>query len=175
MRFHLTERFVRSRKAESGDLQFSGTTSSWVSDFRPSQMAVRVSPLDYVIDGRRRRMFIGDHPDWTATAAREEARRQKREIGLGHDPLAARDGRRTTPTMAELIERYIDEHGARLSPDHARDQRNMLRNYVLPAWGNRKVSDIRTSDVDYLLAKIARGRARPGGDEEEARGPARST
>jgi hypothetical protein len=106
-------------------------------------------------------MFIGDHPDWTATAAREEARRHKREIDLGDDPLAARDGRRATPTIAELIERYIDEHGARLSPDHARDQRNMLRNYVLPASGSRKAMDTRTSDVDHLLAKIAKGRARP--------------
>jgi hypothetical protein len=64
-------------------------------------------------------------------------------------------GGRAAPTVAELIERYIDEHGARLSPDHARDQRNMLRSHVLPAWGNRKVSDIRTSDVDYLLAWIS--------------------
>jgi integrase len=161
MRFHLTERFVRSLKTESG-------RSPIFRDDELVGFGVQIRPngrksftLDYVIDGRRRRMFIGDHPDWTITAAREEARRQKRDIDLGLDPLAARDGRRAAPTVEELIERYIDEHGARLSPDHARDQRNMLRNYVLPAWGNRKVSDIRTSDVDYLLAKIAKGRARP--------------
>jgi hypothetical protein len=93
MRFHLTERFIRSRKAQSG-------CSPILRDDELVGFGLQVRPngrksftLDYVIDGRRRRIFIGDHPDWTATAAREEARRQKREIDLGHDPLAARDGR----------------------------------------------------------------------------------
>jgi hypothetical protein len=35
--------------------------------------------------------------------------------------------------MKDLIKQYIDEHRAQLSPDHARDQRNMLRKYVFPA------------------------------------------
>jgi integrase len=161
MRFHLTERFVRSLKAEEGrspifrDDELVGFGVQMRSNGRKS------FTLDYLIDRRKRRMFIGDHPDWTVTAAREEAKRQKREIDLGHDPLTHRDGRRSAPTMKDLIGRYIEEHGARLSPDHARDQRTMLIKYVLPAWGNRKVIDIRTSDVDRLLAEIAKGRARP--------------
>ncbi len=161
MRFHLTERFVSSLKGKEGrspifrDNELVGFGVQVRSNGRKS------FTLDYVIDGRRRRMFIGDYPDWTATAAREEAKRQKRDIDLGHDPLAQRDGRRSAPTMKDLIERYIEEHGARLAPDHARDQRNMLRKYVLPVWGNRKVMDIRTYDVDRLLTEIAKGRARP--------------
>jgi hypothetical protein len=47
----------------------------------------------------------------------------KREIDVGSDPLTRRDERRAAETMRDLIDRYIDEHDPRLSPNHARDQR----------------------------------------------------
>jgi integrase len=60
-----------------------------------------------------------------------------------------------------LIERYLFEHVTRLAPDSASDYRSMMMTYVMPVWGQRKVIDIRRSDVDQLLAEIAKGRARP--------------
>lgn len=50
--------------------------------------------LDYTFEGRRRRFYIGDFPDWSTTAAREQAKRIKREVDQGLDPLAVRDERR---------------------------------------------------------------------------------
>ena len=38
-------------------------------------------------DGRQRRYTIGAFPDWTVGAAREEAKRLKREIDGGADPV----------------------------------------------------------------------------------------
>ena len=38
--------------------------------------------------GRERRKTIGAYPDWTATDARKEARRLRRVIDAGGDPLA---------------------------------------------------------------------------------------
>jgi len=65
MRFHLTERFVNSLKVEKG-------RSPIFRDDELVGFGIQVRPngrksftLDYVIDGRQRRMFIGDHPDWT--------------------------------------------------------------------------------------------------------------
>jgi integrase len=37
----------------------------------------------------------------------------------------------------------------------------MVETHILPAWGKRKAADIRPSDVDKLLAEVAKGRARP--------------
>ena len=37
----------------------------------------------------------------------------------------------------------------------------MMTEFVLPAWGTRKAVDVRTSDVDRLLAEVVKGPARP--------------
>ena len=58
---------------------------------------------DQVACGRR--LFIGDFPDWSTNAAREHAKGIKREVDPGLDPFALRDGRRTAPTIDDLIER----------------------------------------------------------------------
>ncbi|WP_237561033.1 Arm DNA-binding domain-containing protein, partial [Elioraea sp. Yellowstone] len=45
--------------------------------------------LRYRIAGRERRFTIGAWPTWSVTAAREEAKRLKREVDAGNDPLGA--------------------------------------------------------------------------------------
>ena len=65
-------------------------------------------------------------------AAREQAKLLKREVDQGLDPLAARDERRTAPTVRDLIERYLTEHVPRLAPDSASDYRSMMMTYVMP-------------------------------------------
>jgi integrase len=117
--------------------------------------------LDYTFEARRRRFFIGDYPAWSVAAARDEAKRLKREVDAGRDPLDKRDERWVAPTVADLVQRYLDEHVSKQAPDSRRDIASMMRTFVLPAWGKRKVLDIRTADVDKLLADIAKGRARP--------------
>jgi integrase len=117
--------------------------------------------LDYTFEGRRRRFFIGDFPDWSTVAARDQAKQIKRQVDQGIDPLAIRDERRAAPTVRHLVERYFEEHLPRLAIDTASDCRSMMNAFVLPAWGNRKVIDIRRSDVDHLLVEVAKGRPRP--------------
>jgi hypothetical protein len=53
--------------------------------------------LDYMFEGRRRRLYIGDFPDWSTCAAREHAKHIKREVDQEIDPLAIRDERRSAP------------------------------------------------------------------------------
>ena len=48
----------------------------------------------YRVDGRERKLTIGAYPDWSVSAAREEAKRVKRTADLGGDPLGLRDERR---------------------------------------------------------------------------------
>src|SRR5262249_11258811 len=60
--------------------------------------------------GRQRRYTIGSSPDWQTTAAREEARRLKREVDGGGDPLAKIESAKAAPDVNALIERVIAEH-----------------------------------------------------------------
>ena len=117
--------------------------------------------LIYRVAGRQRRLTIGTWPSWTVTAARDEARRLKRDIDRGVDPLDDRKSNRDAATVRDLIERFIDEHLPKLEATNARDQISMLQKLVLPEWRLRKVADITPHDVDKLLTKIAEGRARP--------------
>jgi integrase len=161
MRTHLTERVAKALRVE-------GRRNVIVHDETVSGFGLRATPagaksfvLWYRIAGRERRMTIGAWPDWSCVAAREEAKRLKREVDRGCDPLAERMEMRAAPSMADLVERYLAEHGPSLAPRNAADQRSMLHKIVLPEWGARKAADITASDVDRLLSKMAAGRARP--------------
>ena len=160
-RVRLTDRFVKS--ATTGGRKSPIFMDDEVIGFgvQVRETGRRSFTLDYMFEGRRRRLYIGDFPDWTTAAAREQAKLIKREVDQGLDPLAVRDERRTAPTVKDLIERYLTEHVPRLAPDSASDYRSMMMTYVMPIWGQRKVIDIRRSDVDQLLVEIAKGRARP--------------
>ena len=160
MKAHLTERNAKAfEPAARNIIVYDDEVTGF--GLRITQAGSRAFVLDYLFEARKRRLTIGSWPDWSVAAAREAAKRFKREIDQGRDPLTQRDERRTAPTVRDLIERYLAEHGPRLSTDHARDQHNMLDYYVLPKWGDRKVVDIRPADVDQLLAEVAKGRARP--------------
>jgi integrase len=160
MRKTLTERFVRS--ATAGDRPSPIFMDDEVIGFglQVRQNGRKTFTLDYTFEGRRRRFTIGDYPAWSVALARDEAKRLKRDVDAGRDPLNVRDERWAAPTIKDLVERYLEEHTTKLVPNARRDQTNMLATYVLPVWGDRKVTDIRTRDVDALLAEIAKGRAR---------------
>jgi integrase len=117
--------------------------------------------LIYRAAGRQRRMTIGTWPSWSVIAARDEAKRLKRDIDRGEDPMDTRTNARHAPTMKDLIDRFIDEHLPKLEATNAKDQISMLNGLVLPDWRSRKVADITPTDVDRLLTKIALGRPRP--------------
>jgi hypothetical protein len=98
--------------------------------------------LTYRIRGRERRLTVGAWPDWSVTAAREEAKRLKCEIDQGRDPMAERDEARESPKVRQLIDRYLEEHAAKLAKRNRDDQASMLRKLVEPAWGPRKAAEI---------------------------------
>jgi integrase len=110
--------------------------------------------------GRQRRYTIGSFPDWSVTGAREEARKLKRQIGQGGDPLADIDAERGAPTVDELIERFLAEHVSRKRPHTQYDYRNVIERHIRPALGRMKVVEVAWANVDALHRKITKaGRA----------------
>ena len=77
-------------------------------------------------DGRERSMVIGDFPTWTTAQARDEAKRIRRDIDVGADPLAEIERVRGEPTLREVAERDWNEIQTRLRPSTLRTLRNQL-------------------------------------------------
>ena len=107
--------------------------------------------------GRERRFTIGAIPVWTTAAARTEAKALKRRIDRGEDPLAEVQAGRSAPTVADLCNRYIEQHLPKKRERSGRDDRNMIAKRILPALGAIKVSDVTFSNIDGLQRKITRG------------------
>jgi integrase len=116
--------------------------------------------LNFRIAGRERRMTLGSYPAWTLVRARERAKELRRMIDNGVDPLGEREDSRKAPTVADLVQRFADEHLARLRETTANEYRSIIRTYVLPELKHRKVADVSYSDIDALHRKITRGGAR---------------
>jgi integrase len=117
----------------------------------------------YVLDyrtrggGRQRRYTIGAAEDWTTVAARTEARRLRRSIDDGGDPLADLEAEREAPTMVDLIKRFREEHMTRKRPATASAYDGILSHHIEPHFGQHvKVAEVQFEDVDALHRKISK-------------------
>ena len=106
--------------------------------------------------GRQRRYTIGSFPDWQTTAAREEARRLKRLIDAGGDPLGEIAAERGAATVDDLIERFLEEHVSRKRPHTQVGYRVAIERYIRPALGRMKVTAVDWGDLDALHRKITK-------------------
>ncbi len=105
---------------------------------------------------RQRRYTIGAFPDWTVTAARAEARELKQQIDRGGDPLSERVADREAPTIADLCQRFIDEHLPKRRPSTRTNYAAAIKNVILPKLGAIKVADVTFADVDTLHRKVTK-------------------
>ena len=114
--------------------------------------------LNYVTRaGRERRCTLGSAENWQTTAARERARELKRDIDAGGDPLGDKEDERATPTVAELVSRFIAEHVERKRPSTSRAYRQMLDLHIGPHFGpHLKVADVRFENIDALHRKLTK-------------------
>ncbi|MDG1128810.1 MAG: site-specific integrase [Paracoccaceae bacterium] len=156
----LTEKLVRAAEPRVGIYQVFDEDVRGFS-LRVFSSGSRHFALDYRVKGRQRRFTIGRWPEWTVTAAREQAKALRRIIDDGGDPLGERETGMAAPRIPDLIDRYIETHTPNLAPTNRADQISMLRKLVQPVWKHKLVEDITLDDVDRLLSDIAKGRARP--------------
>lgn len=107
--------------------------------------------------GRQRRITIGTFPNWTTGAARIKARELKRLIEDGGDPLAEIEEARAAPTVAELCDRFAEEHLPRKRPGTALNYQLLIDRHVKPHFGTHtKVADVAFTDIDALHRKITK-------------------
>ena len=108
--------------------------------------------------GRERRYTIGAFPDWTAPAARAEAKRLKLEIRVnGADPVGGLQAARSEPTVADMVERYIEEHLEKKRPKSQANDLSIINQWILSnGLRHSKVAELTFADVDALHRKITK-------------------
>jgi integrase len=107
-------------------------------------------------DGRERRWTIGSFPDWGTGAARDEAKRLKRLIDGGADPVGEHEGDRSSPTVTDLCTRFEAEYLPRKRPWTQKSYRQQIAADILPVMRRLKVAAVTYADVDRLHRDIGK-------------------
>lgn len=114
--------------------------------------------LNYTVGGRERRITIGRYPTWSVAAAREEAKRLKRLVDQGIDPLAERENLHAAPTVTDLWREYQTAHMSSLAPRSRKDIRAMWKNDILPRIGSIKLLQLTSRDTDDIHLAVSADR-----------------
>jgi integrase len=105
--------------------------------------------------GRQRRLTIGSFPDWGTYAAREEAKRLKRLVDGGGDPVGDLQEKRSAPTVDELCDRFLKEVLPRRKPSTQHTYKLQVKNVIRPELGRMKIAEVSFADIDRLHRKIS--------------------
>lgn len=85
-------------------------------------------------------------------ADRESERRDRERLAA--EAEAAREREARDVTVNELCDRYLAEHGPKLSDDSCRRIARRMDRYMRPAWGTRKANSITRADVAALVKPV---------------------
>lgn len=111
----------------------------------------------YKADGKNHRLHLGEYPHVSLAEARDKHLAALRQRKRGENPVEARReadrAREAALSVEALAKEYLERHAKPNKRSWKLDEA-ILKNDVLPAWGERKASDIRKRDVILLLEKI---------------------
>lgn len=113
--------------------------------------------LSYRADGRKRLMTVARASEISLEAVRLLAGEALVKVRQGHDPIAERKQRRSLPTVAEAMDRYLNEHlvrrlaNGRLTERTLKEYTRQAKKDVVPKIGSRHVADITRDEVEKLL------------------------
>jgi integrase len=148
----LTDRFVKAVKPElervvyHDELQPGFVVVVEPSGFRSYKLIYR----------------FGDRPRWYSIApcrsigladARKMARRLLAGVVMGTDPQVEKVAARKAGSLEELAAMYVDQHAKRRNRSW-READSLIRQYVLPDLGRRKVRDIARGDMRLIINRL---------------------
>jgi integrase len=106
----------------------------------------------YSFEGVRRSICLGNYPGVSLSAARSKYNVLWETLKGGVDP-GAKPAREVMPTVAQLVEEYLNKHAKPKKRSWRTDER-LLNKEVIPLWGKLKANEIRKRDVILLLEGV---------------------
>jgi integrase len=110
------------------------------------------------IKGRNRRISIGQYPDLSVAAARDEAAKIRGFVANGGDPAEDRLNEKRELTFADLADKYLELHAKAKRRSWARIERRLELHFT--RWNTRRISDISSEDVAALHIRIGKERGK---------------
>jgi hypothetical protein len=107
-------------------------------------------------DGSDRQLTIGSFPDWNVSAAREQAKRLKRDIDGGADPVSEQRTARNAETVDDLLKRFEDEYLPRKRASTQATYKNQIKSVIRPKLGRLKVASVTFTDIDRLHCELSK-------------------
>lgn len=98
--------------------------------------------------GRTRRYKLGRHGELTPAEARDLAEDKLAEVCHGGNPSAERKRALEAPTLAELADRYLEEHARpKKKPSSVKSDERLLDLHIVPALGRERAADLTREQV----------------------------
>ena len=151
----LTEKVVKALKAPK-----EGYTVKWDDEIRGLGARITANGvtsfvLQYRIHRRQRVYTIGRFPEWSVTAARNEAVELRKRIREEVDPMGERQAVRGEPTFGDLLDDYLEseEFNRKRLPTQT-SYRCMIEKVLRPAWGPMRLKAIQPRDAQALHASL---------------------
>jgi len=107
----------------------------------------------YVQDGRQKLETLGRWPVLDVQEAKKLVleRKQQQLVGSNTSPLKERQ----VPGLAEYCQHYLDGYAKARKRSHSvRDDQSAIRLYIVPAFGDKKIDEIKKSDIANLHYKM---------------------
>lgn len=149
----LTDLKVKNLKPRSQRYEVADTKGLYI---RIAPSGEKTWIFRYVFDGIRNRLTLGSYPGVTIEQAHQKRGEAKAKIQNGINPgVLAKEQkarRKADPTfsdmLAEIWERELQHKKSGLAT------RKLLEKDAVPAWGKRKITDLKRRDIVLLLDKI---------------------
>lgn len=168
----ITKRVIETLRPERNKDVFA-----WDSEMRG--FGVRVKPsgaktflIQYRnIEGRTRRLVLGQFGVLTPEIARVLARKKLAAVAEGADPSAERHAIRNGLTVTEVCDWYLEEAGAGrllgrkrrpIKASSIANDRSRIEIHIKPLMGTRLVSNLTLRDIEAMQADIAAGKSARG-------------
>lgn len=105
--------------------------------------------------GRQRKLTLGIYGTITLEQARKLAKENLVCVAHGEDPADDKLGKRTSPTMQDLLERYLEEHSKVNNKEATyRGNKYFVNRYLIPELGKDKVQAVTRTEIYALQQKL---------------------
>lgn len=112
--------------------------------------------LRYMVEGKAKRMTLGQYPGVSAAEARDKARDAKKDLQRGDDPIEMKkqkdDAKKQAPDFNFMLEEFWEKE-LKASPS-GKERRRLIDKDAVPVLGKKKVASITRRDVVLLIDKV---------------------